>query len=262
MQWFQHSTDSHDDPDIADAEDRFGDAGYSVFFKVLEIYGREFNSLEDGDWLTVSQTFLRRKVRKSWTKVEQILDFYQQKNRIFYEMDGDKVRILIPKFVKIASNWTKRPKKDKKTKPTEAPTEAPTAKEVEIEGEGEKKESSSEDSPKKTPNCPYHEIVDLYHKTCLDLPEVKSIEGLRDKMRARWKEHPEIDWWNDFFQNDVHTSDYLCGRKVDWKASLDWILGPKNMSKILNGQYLNQGPMTGSRRSDDNLRVVKDFIGD
>ncbi len=138
MKWYQHSTDSHDDPDIADALDEFGDAGYSVFFIILEIYGREFNHLNDG-WLTVSQTFLRRKLRKSWTKAEQILNFYQTKNRIFYETDGNEVRINVPNFIDKASNWTKRPKQDKRASPTEAPTEAPTAREEEEEEEEEKK---------------------------------------------------------------------------------------------------------------------------
>ncbi len=139
MKWYQHSTDSHDDPDIADAMDEFGDAGYSVFFIILEIYGREFNHLNDG-WLTVSQTFLRRKLRKSWTKAEQILNFYQTKNRIFYETDGNEVRINVPNFIDKASNWTKRPKQGKKALPTEAPTEVPTAKEEEEEEEKKKKE--------------------------------------------------------------------------------------------------------------------------
>ena len=138
MKWFKHSTDSHDDPDVSDAIDEFGDAGYSVFFIILEIYGQEFNQLSDG-WLGISQTFLRRKLRKSWTKVEQILNFYQTKNRIFYETDGRQVRIKIPKFIDISSNWTKRPKAKKETLPTEAPTEVPTAKEEEEE-EKKKKE--------------------------------------------------------------------------------------------------------------------------
>ena len=135
MKWFQHSTDSHDDPDISDAEDMFGDAGYTVFFKMLEIYGREFNHLVDGK-LTISQTFLRRKLRKRWTKVEQILNFYQTKGRIFLETNGSEVSIFIPKFIDIASNWSKRPKR-KKSNYLCRPSVVPTAKETETEKEKE-----------------------------------------------------------------------------------------------------------------------------
>lgn len=116
MKWFQHSTDSYNDPDISDAEDLFGDAGYSVFFKILEIYGREFNSINSDGFLNISQTFLRRKCRKSWTKVQQILNFYQTKNRIFYENDNKMVSICIPKFLELSDNWTKRVRKEQPLK--------------------------------------------------------------------------------------------------------------------------------------------------
>ena len=81
MDWFKHDTSSIDDPDMMEAELLFGDAGYSVFFKILEIYGKEFSHLSDGK-LNISCTILRRKLNKSWTKVERILNFYQTKKRI------------------------------------------------------------------------------------------------------------------------------------------------------------------------------------
>jgi len=31
MKWFKHSTGSHDDPDISDLMDKFGDTGYGAF---------------------------------------------------------------------------------------------------------------------------------------------------------------------------------------------------------------------------------------
>lgn len=107
MKWFQHSTDSHDDPDISDAEDKFGDAGYNVFFKTLELYGREFDNLK-GKKLTLSKVFFRRKLRKSWTKLQQILSFYQERGRIFSTFDDEYITIEIPKFIEKAGNWTKR----------------------------------------------------------------------------------------------------------------------------------------------------------
>ena len=136
MEWFKHKTASHDDPDIADCMDEYGDAGYTVFFMICEIYGQEYNHLKDG-WMDVSQTFLRRKLRKSWKKVEEILNFYQEKpkeSRILYKINSDRIEIKIPNFIDLASNWVKR----NNPKPTEVPTEAPTAIEVEEEVEKEK----------------------------------------------------------------------------------------------------------------------------
>ena len=130
MKWFQHSTDSHDDPDISDAEDQFGDAGYNIFFKILEIYGREFNQLNSDGWLRISRTFLRRKLRKSWTKVEVLLNFYQERQRIYYKIDGLFVNLIIPRFIEISSNWMKR-KKEKSKPSLQSAYRAPTAKEKE-----------------------------------------------------------------------------------------------------------------------------------
>lgn len=142
MQWFKHKTSSHDDPHISECEDIYGDAGYTIFFKLLEIYGQEFRHLEDG-WLDVSQTFVRRKLRKSWTKVEQVLNFYQEKNRICFTSDYGRLRYKVPGFIELASNWTSR----KEPKPTEAPTEAPTA----IEQTKKKKEKKTKEQPPKPP---------------------------------------------------------------------------------------------------------------
>jgi len=138
MDWFQHETSSISDPDIVEAENIFGDAGYSVFFKLLELYGKEFSHLNDGGWWSVSRRILAQKLRKRWTKVELILNYYQIKHRIFWKeskninkYERDHILINIPKFIDKASNWTKRTYDEPTEAPTEAPIEAPTAKEEE-----------------------------------------------------------------------------------------------------------------------------------
>ena len=243
MKWFKHSTDSHDDPDVSDAMDEFGDAGYSVFFIILEIYGREFNQLSDG-WLSVSQAFVRRKLRKSWTKAEQILNFYQTKNRIYYETDGKQVRIKVPKFSKKASNWVKREQNKKQALPTEAPTEAPTAREVEVEVEVEEEDI---------------EDTSVSSSAVLAIPLVdKSEFSITQKDVDEWQESfPGIDvlltlkkirQWNiDHPQNRktrrgirAHVSGWL-GRdqdraRTDGKASV-----PGKRTSALQGSFENLG---------------------
>ena len=137
MKWFQHSTDSHDDPDISDAMDEFGPAGYSSFFILLEIYGREFNSIGDDGFLNLSLRFVARKLRQSSTKVQLLFNFYSKKQRIISEIKDGRVRFCVPQYLDIASNWTKR------KRPTVSPdlcstSVAPTAREKEEEEEEEK----------------------------------------------------------------------------------------------------------------------------
>jgi hypothetical protein len=142
VEWFKHSTGSHDDPDLSDAWDKFGDAGVVIFWVILEIYGNEFNSLSECGTMDVSIKFLERKLRRRWSAVAPKLVWFQSRGRIYFEVTGDRVKIKIPKFLNLASNWTKRVKS-----PTEAPTEVtqeqPTAKNR-IEEE-EKKKGREED---------------------------------------------------------------------------------------------------------------------
>ena len=76
------------------------------------------------------------------------------------------------------------------------------------------------------------------------LPGVKPCKALdatlRDRIRIRLSEHPDPTWWDGFFQQ-VAAADFLCGRtngtRGAFHATLDWVLGPKNLGKILRGNY-------------------------
>lgn len=137
MDWFKHLTCSHDDPDISDAWDEFGDAGVVVFWTTLEVYGREFSHAVDGK-LTISLKYFERKLRRKFKKFEKIFEFYMSRERIEYELCNDKLSLIIPKFVGLSSNWTKRTIKP----PTEAPTEVPPAIEEEVYKEEEEIEET------------------------------------------------------------------------------------------------------------------------
>ena len=124
MEWFKHKTSAHIDPVVSDAWDEFGDAGYVIWFVLLEVYGQQYNSSKPDKKLDVSKAFLQRKFRKSWAKVERVLNYYAEFDKLDVKINGKRVFIGIPKFTEILSNWTKR----QVNQPTESPTESPTAK--------------------------------------------------------------------------------------------------------------------------------------
>ena len=76
------------------------------------------------------------------------------------------------------------------------------------------------------------------------LPSVKPCKALDDDIRTRiltrLNKHPDPMWWDGLFQQ-VTASDFLCGRtngtRGAFQATLDWVLGPKNLGKILRGNY-------------------------
>ena len=86
MKWFKHLADSHNDPDLNVARDKFGDMAVAVFWITMEIYAKEFEHLNENNdgFIRVSFTDFKRKLRKSSTKVKKLLNFFQEKNRINY----------------------------------------------------------------------------------------------------------------------------------------------------------------------------------
>jgi len=83
------------------------------------------------------------------------------------------------------------------------------------------------------------EVVNLWN-SIPGLIQARSISGPIEKSIARRiHEHPSIGWFSMIFERVSH-SDFLSGRKSDFAATIDWVLGPKNLAKILNGNYDNR----------------------
>lgn len=90
-------------------------------------------------------------------------------------------------------------------------------------------------------NVPYSQFESLFNTHCSSLPSVHACSTWNTSrnaaVRSRWNEHPEIEFWVGFFQR-VERTDFLTGRgKQQFRASFDWIMGPKNFSKIMEGNY-------------------------
>jgi hypothetical protein len=139
MQWFKHLTSSHEDPDISDAWDKFGPIGPLIFWVILEIYGREFSRLNGRGQLTLSWKYFLNKVRTKRKTSENILAFYRERSRILSEIFPECVKIKIPKFLEMSSNWVRREKRRPIEVPIKAPKEAPTKAPTIIEAINKKK---------------------------------------------------------------------------------------------------------------------------
>jgi len=115
---------------------------------------------------------------------------------------------------------------------------------------------------KKGTVCPHKIIIEVYHNLCPSLPRVQSWNETSQKVLAtRWrenKERQEIDWWANYF-NRVNQSDFLTGKVVEFTATLNWLIGPKNMEKVLNGTYDNRKARM-SPKLRNNIQACQDFI--
>jgi len=109
--------------------------------------------------------------------------------------------------------------------------------------DNEKEQKKTLSSCKPNGACPHQDIIELYHTILPELPQVRTWPESNQKiLRTRWKEEPErqvLTWWDAYFRY-IHESAFLTGRETDFTADLEWVVRPKNMTKILNGRYHKQ----------------------
>ena len=111
---------------------------------------------------------------------------------------------------------------------------------------------------------PYEKIRILWNGTCLSYSKANGVNGIRRTLlAARWKEHPDLDWWSSYFTR-IEASGFLQGKNDRrWKATLDWVLNAANMDKILEGKYDAEGGRqheldTDQRAAGDYTRGFKE----
>ena len=106
-------------------------------------------------------------------------------------------------------------------------------------GKKRKKKSSCD-------GCPCNQILDLYHTILSELPRVRKFTDYRRSMlAARWNEKTRsegglcsnaLEFWEAFFTY-ISKSDFLMGRKTDFRANFEWIVTKQNFYKIMEGIY-------------------------
>ena len=95
MKWYQHISDSLDDPFIFDLVKKYKGNGYLVFFGCLEILARE-ESFDES--LTVSYDFLSKKLQLSAKVLKNILNFIAEKGRFEVVFFDSEISIFCPKL--------------------------------------------------------------------------------------------------------------------------------------------------------------------
>ncbi len=94
-------------------------------------------------------------------------------------------------------------------------------------------------------------FVEIWNSVCVPtgLPAVRSLTGNRRvKAVKRWREDfgGSIEEWGAYCQQIASTGFLTGGNDRNWRASFDWALEPRTVTRVLEGQYGN-----GQRRGGD-----------
>lgn len=87
-----------------------------------------------------------------------------------------------------------------------------------------------------------------YNRLCPSMPRAELSELRKKTIRARWqervtaKDENPITWFETLFTK-AEASDFLAGRTPSpssaWRCGFDWLVGPKNAPKVIEGNYDN-----------------------
>lgn len=119
--------------------------------------------------------------------------------------------------------------------------------ETETEGETDKEtEADTKPDSSRPPQLPAAEILKLYCDLLPMCPRPMSVEKWNQarlkSLRTRWREHPDLDWWQDYFAS-VAKSKFLTGRcdgtggRPPFVADIDFLLRPSTVTKLYEGKY-------------------------
>lgn len=103
-------------------------------------------------------------------------------------------------------------------------------------------QSINNKSIKDKEDVPYDEIVNLYHQICISFPKIIKLSDSRKKtIKARFLEYDkDINIFKTLFTK-AENSNFLKGTNgKGWNANFDWLINPKNMIKVLEGNYDNK----------------------
>ncbi len=122
-------------------------------------------------------------------------------------------------------------------------------KDKDIDKENNKEDNSKQSSGKGDSKINYNQIIAVFNEICKSLPKVLKLNDSRKKALKDAQRHLGDTTFEDFFKR-VEASDFLTGRKTDWRANFDWIIAQYNMLKILEGNFDNRNKSVKENYTD------------
>jgi len=110
-------------------------------------------------------------------------------------------------------------------------------------------DGSTDSKTVKNPEVEFAAVIELYNQICTPaLPAANLTEIRKPHIRARWLSAGDepLKWFENLFKLAA-ASDFLCarapasgGNAQPFRANFDWLIGPKNSQKTIEGNYTNR----------------------
>lgn len=137
---------------------------------------------------------------------------------------------------------------------TDAPSQSPSKDSVSVASQPRRRPKSS-DHATRVPPCPYTQVVELYGEILPELPQVKVMDGAREKaIKHLWDfclTKPRLDgsprattatealtWIKTYFEHARH-NDWIMNREPrgqgheKWEADIEYVCGPKGVKRVI-----------------------------
>jgi len=105
--WFKHDGNASEDPFMKHLEHHFGNDGYAVFFKILELMTDNFNPNAVGK-LKTNWKQMRNKTSLKSLSLKRIFDFINKKRKMLIDYDDDEIYIYCENYQRRMSPYAHR----------------------------------------------------------------------------------------------------------------------------------------------------------
>ena len=149
------------------------------------------------------------------------------------EYEFDDSQSFLPDGTDVAPEW----------QPDDNQTVALSKEKISKEKISKVKESNKKKNKEKEERL--NRLLEEYHRICVSLPSVRKVEGTRKAHTFKRMDSFSDDDFLACFEK-AEASDFLSGRKENWRASWDWFMtNDENILKVLEGNYDNQKKKSG-----------------
>jgi hypothetical protein len=258
--YFRHRFDAHNNPKLNNLIDEIGVIGYGYYYTLIEIYGAKYSDKNEDGYVEIHARTLANVWRKRVDSCDKVLTKLQLSGLLVYTKSplttdlgitksSNTYLLNIPNFLKYYGSYKKKtpstPPNKSKVNKSKVNKSKVNIKEL---GEGIKYESNPENVISIWNNISQENNYTLPKAKVLNTERINSINTcIRDFPEMRKMQ----DWKNYFIE--IHKSDFLTGRNGGWKASFDWVIKKKNLTKIVEGNYENILKHSKAQITQDNI---------